>query len=228
MVWNSQGKRPRRAVVQSLFMTLITWFGGPTPGAGQNTGNLPPGPPIVNLPLTTILAGNGNDNLPLAVFPNGQLVHVSNQVSETISVIATASSTIVNTIGGFSCPFESSITRRGSKLVVSSQCDNSLKVVNLATNSVVNSTPSQFFSFDYPDRKRLRCGASIIPARCPDSECAATRPGTDSSQHLLWTEAKTTATNSAATPACGGSSQIFREAPPPGLNLERSRLWNKA
>ena len=37
----------RKTTGQSIAITLLSRFGGPTPGAAQNTGNLPPGPPIV-------------------------------------------------------------------------------------------------------------------------------------------------------------------------------------
>ena len=40
---------------------------------------------------------------------DGSLAYVSNQVSGTVSVIATASGAVVATIGGFSCPFHSKI-----------------------------------------------------------------------------------------------------------------------
>lgn len=40
-------KEFRQWVLRSTLITLFTWFGGPTPAAAQNTGNLPPGPPIV-------------------------------------------------------------------------------------------------------------------------------------------------------------------------------------
>src|SRR5262249_20770449 len=122
----------RNPVIQGMLMTLVTWFGGPTLAAAQNTGSLPPGPPIVyvsdggggiteintanksviatapfpsnangvvvtpdgrrmyatnrdvgqvtvfstttNVPLTVIAVGNGNDNLGLAISPDGSLV----------------------------------------------------------------------------------------------------------------------------------------------------------
>jgi YVTN family beta-propeller protein len=73
---------------------------------------------------------------------DGSRAYVSNQVSGSVSVIATASGSVINNIWGFSCPFQSVITRDGSKLLVSSQCDDSLKVVNLATNTIINSIPS--------------------------------------------------------------------------------------
>jgi YVTN family beta-propeller protein len=54
-------------------------------------------------------------------------------------VIATASGSVVNTIGGFACPFQSQVTRDGTELLVSSQCDGSVKVVNLSSSTIVNS-----------------------------------------------------------------------------------------
>jgi YVTN family beta-propeller protein len=71
--------------------------------------------------------------------PDGSRAYVSNQVSGTVSVIATASGAVVATIGGFSCPFHSKITHDGETLLVSSQCNGSLMFVNLSTNTVVKS-----------------------------------------------------------------------------------------
>jgi len=39
----------RKSVLQSVFITLIIWFAGPTPAAAQNAGGLPFGPPIVHV-----------------------------------------------------------------------------------------------------------------------------------------------------------------------------------
>jgi len=41
------GKLAQKWLVRSVLITLITWFGGPTPGAAQNTGNATTSPPIV-------------------------------------------------------------------------------------------------------------------------------------------------------------------------------------
>jgi hypothetical protein len=37
----------RKSLLQSLFVTLITWFGGPTPGAAQSTVKFPVSPLLV-------------------------------------------------------------------------------------------------------------------------------------------------------------------------------------
>ena len=58
------------------------------------------------------------------------------------SLRASASGSVIANIFGFACPFESKMTLDSSKLLVSSQCDDSLKVVNLASNAVVNSIPT--------------------------------------------------------------------------------------
>jgi YVTN family beta-propeller protein len=50
-----------------------------------------------NVPLTAIAVGNGNDNLGLAI-SRGSLVHVANQFSGTVTVIATATNTVTQTI----------------------------------------------------------------------------------------------------------------------------------
>jgi len=40
-------KMAQKCLVRSALITLITWFGGPTPGAAQITGNAASNPPIV-------------------------------------------------------------------------------------------------------------------------------------------------------------------------------------
>jgi hypothetical protein len=40
-------KMAQKWLVRSVLITLITWFGGPTPGAAQDTGNAVSNPPIV-------------------------------------------------------------------------------------------------------------------------------------------------------------------------------------
>ena len=47
-----------------------------------------------NVPLTTILVGNGNDNLGLAVSPDGNLAYVANQMSGTVTVIYAPTNTV--------------------------------------------------------------------------------------------------------------------------------------
>ena len=44
-----EGGALQKSVLQSVFITLITWFAGPTPAAAQYTGSLPFGPPIVHV-----------------------------------------------------------------------------------------------------------------------------------------------------------------------------------
>ncbi len=41
------GKLAQKWLVRSVLITLITWFGGPTPGAAQDTGDATTSPPMV-------------------------------------------------------------------------------------------------------------------------------------------------------------------------------------
>lgn len=61
----------RRWIVQSVMITLVTWFGGPTPSAAQNRGNSPSGP-------SGIYPGSANrqvtETVPVLNKPNGMAV----------------------------------------------------------------------------------------------------------------------------------------------------------
>lgn len=194
--WANQRKfGSGRWVLQSVLITLVTWFGGPTPGAAQNTGNLPAGPPIVyvanagggitevnaannsviatapfpnnansvavtpdgrrmyvsnrdvgqvtvfdtatNVPLKTIIAGNGSDNLGLAVSPDGQLVYVSNQASGTVTVIYTPTNTVIQVIPTGLQPIWVTFSHDGTRAYVSNQASGNLSVIATASGTMV-------------------------------------------------------------------------------------------
>lgn len=192
---NRRRSESRKWVMQSVLVTLVTWFGGPTPGAAQNSGNLPAGPPIVyvsnagggitevnaannsviatapfpnnansvavtpdgrrmyvsnrdvgqvtvfdtatNVPLATILAGNGNDNLGLAVSPDGQLVYVSNQASGTVTVIYTPTNRVIQVIPTGLQPIWVTFSHDGTHAYVSNQASGNLSVIATASGTIV-------------------------------------------------------------------------------------------
>ena len=192
------GGRFRKMVVQSIVITLITWFGGPTPAAAQNqnTGNGTTSRPIVyvsnggggiteintannsviatapfpnnangvvvtpdgrrmyatsrdvgqvtvfstttNVPLTVIPVGNGNDNLGLAMSPDGSLVYVANQFSGTVTVIATPTNTVTKIIPTGIEPIWVTFSANGSRAYVSNQASGSVSVIATASGSVIS------------------------------------------------------------------------------------------
>ncbi len=68
------GKLAQNWLVRSVLITLITWFGGPTPGAAQGTGNAVSNPPIVKVSngsggITEVNTAN-NSVIATAPFPS--------------------------------------------------------------------------------------------------------------------------------------------------------------
>lgn len=191
-----QRRDSRKWVLESVLITLLTWFAGPTPSAAQNTGNLPAGPPIVyvanagggitevnavnnsviatapfannansvavtpdgrrmyvsnrdvgqvtvfdtatNVPLKTIVAGNGNDNLGLAVSPNGELVYVSNQASGTVTVIYVPTNAVIQVIPTGIEPIWITFSADSTRAYVSNQVSGAVSVIATASGTIIN------------------------------------------------------------------------------------------
>jgi YVTN family beta-propeller protein len=99
----TQGTKTRRWMAQSILITLLTWFGGPTPAAGQAGEELPPGPPIVYVSNTGggVTEVNASNNLVIAtapfannvngvaVTPDGRRMYVSNRDAGQVTVFGT-------------------------------------------------------------------------------------------------------------------------------------------
>lgn len=91
-----------------------------------------------NVPLTTILVGNGNDNLGLAVSPDGNLVYVTNQMSGTVTVIYAPTNTVEQIIPTGLQPIWVTFSHDGSRAYVSNQVSGSVSVIATASGSVVD------------------------------------------------------------------------------------------
>jgi YVTN family beta-propeller protein len=85
----------------------------------------------------------------VAVTPDGSKVYVANQNDGTVSVIATATNTVVGspiTVG--TLPFGVAVTPDGSKVYVANFASNTVSVIDTATNTVVGSPlTGGFFPF---------------------------------------------------------------------------------
>jgi YVTN family beta-propeller protein len=84
--------------------------------------------------------------MPLAAMPVGAapFAYVTNSVSSTVSVIATATNTVVATVPGFSLPREVAITPDGTHAYVTNQSANTVSVIATATNTVVATVLVEF------------------------------------------------------------------------------------
>jgi YVTN family beta-propeller protein len=73
----------------------------------------------------------------IAVTPNGKYIYVSNQGSNSVSVLDTASNTNVKTVLVGTSPAGVAVTPDGAHVYVSNQGSNSVSVIDTASNTVV-------------------------------------------------------------------------------------------
>jgi YVTN family beta-propeller protein len=98
----------------------------------------------------------GSEPWGVAVSPNGSKVYVGNQNSNDVSVIDTATNTVVATIPVGSFPAGIAVTPDGSKVYVANNVgSNTVSVIDTATNTVsatipVGSNPIAFGIFIQP------------------------------------------------------------------------------
>ena len=76
----------------------------------------------------------------MAVSPQGKFVYVTNGVN-TVSVIATASNTVVKTIAVGLIPIGVAITSDGNFVYVANSQSNTVSVIDRASNTVVRTIP---------------------------------------------------------------------------------------
>jgi YVTN family beta-propeller protein len=76
-----------------------------------------------------------------AITPNGKSVYVTRQDSDNVSVIDTASNTVVTTVAVGTAPSGAAITPDGAHLYVSNQASNNLSVIDTASNTVTATVP---------------------------------------------------------------------------------------
>lgn len=77
----------------------------------------------------------------LAVHPNGSRLYVANGFSTTVTVIDTASHTVVTTIPVGSTPARVAVNPAGTRVYVTKPFDDTVAVIDTATNAVVDTVP---------------------------------------------------------------------------------------
>ncbi len=148
----------RKPVLQSLLITLITWFGGPTSAAAQNAGNVTSNPPIVYVTntdggITEINATNnsviatapfGGIGAVAAVTPDGRRMYVTDYLSANVVVFDTKRNVPVAQVpvGSGTGNIGVAVTPDGSAVYVTSQFDGIVSVIATATNTVVKTIPT--------------------------------------------------------------------------------------
>lgn len=79
----------------------------------------------------------GSSPRKVAVTPDGKHVYVTSFLSNTVSVIDTASNTVAGTpIPVGNCPHEVAITPDGKHAYVANGCDNTVSVIDTGSNTV--------------------------------------------------------------------------------------------
>ena len=94
------------------------------------------------------LDGTFSTPLSLAITPDGRFVYVTNLGSRTVSVISTASNTIITSITGFNDPQSIAITPDGEFVYVANAGTGSVIVIEVASNTII-STPALTGAFGY-------------------------------------------------------------------------------
>jgi YVTN family beta-propeller protein len=77
----------------------------------------------------------------VAVTLDGSKVYITNQLSNTVSVIDSASNTVTATVSVGTIPFGVAVTPNGSKVYVTNN-GNSVSVIDSATDTVIATIPS--------------------------------------------------------------------------------------
>ena len=155
VMWHGivEGARAHKTALQSVALTLITWFGGPTSGAAQNTGSLPASPPIVYVSnagggITEVNAANNsviatapfaNNANGVVVTPDGKRMYVSNRDVGQVTVFSTATNVplVVIPVGNGNDNLGLAVSPDGSLVYVANQSSGTVTVIATATNTVV-------------------------------------------------------------------------------------------
>ena len=91
----------------------------------------------------------------IAVSPDGTKVYVTNLGNNKVSVIDTATNTVITNVPVGSIPIGVAVTPDGSKVYVANQNSNNVSVINTTTNSVIQTvnvgiSPNAFGQFIVP------------------------------------------------------------------------------
>lgn len=152
------GEGLRKWILRSVLITVITWFGAPTPAPAQNTGNVASNPPIVYVTntdggITEINATNnsviatapfGGIGAVAAVTPDGRRMYVTDYLSANVVVFDTKRNVpLANVpVGSGTGNIGVAVTPDGSAVYVTSQFDGIVSVIATATNTVVKTIPT--------------------------------------------------------------------------------------
>lgn len=86
--------------------------------------------------LSTVTVGNSPTGV--ATHPSASLAYVTNQLSNSVSVVDTESLAVVGTLSGFSQPFGVAVNAAGTRLYVTNIGDNTVHEIDTATLQTVH------------------------------------------------------------------------------------------
>ena len=101
--------------------------------------------PVQATNTTTVTVGSYPFGV--AVTPNGAYAYVTNQDTNSVSVISTSSNTVTETVTVGSGPFGVAVTPNGAYAYVTNLDSGSVSVINTATNTVVLATATTTSTF---------------------------------------------------------------------------------
>ena len=73
--------------------------------------------------------------------PDGTRIYAPNRFSNNVSVIDTATNTVIATIPAGTFPVNAAVTPNGSRVYVSNNSSNNVSVIDTATNTVIATVP---------------------------------------------------------------------------------------
>ena len=105
-------------------------------GNSYDTGTTTHFPFISSAVTNTITVGKAAQDV--AFSPDGSLAYVTNIQDDTVSVVNTATNTLINTITVGSGPFGVAFSPSGSVAYITNEGDGTVSVVDVATNTAIN------------------------------------------------------------------------------------------
>jgi YVTN family beta-propeller protein len=145
--------------MQSIVITLVTWFGGPTPSAAQATSNAVGSHPVIvyvtntSGGITEVNAANnsviatapfGGVGAAAAVTADGRRIYITDYLSANVVVLDAAKNVPLTQVpvGSGTGNIGVAVTPDGSAVYVTSQFDGIVTVIATATNTVVKTIPT--------------------------------------------------------------------------------------
>ena len=90
-----------------------------------------------SLLLPPIIIGTGNTPIGIDITPDGSKVYVSNQTSNSVSVISTATQTVISTIPGLSGPTGIAVSPDNTNVFIDNKGNNTVSVLSVANNHYI-------------------------------------------------------------------------------------------